>query len=101
MLVGISGIMSLLPLHIFAQISLEQSDNSSIFREARDLMDSKNHESARKLFTEYRRENPESSLASDAMYYEAYCALVLYHRDGEKLIQDFLGVDSSTLVFAT
>ncbi len=84
------GIAVLLPLDLLSQNSLNDHRENSLYSQAIALLDNRNHEAARSLFEKVRESYPESSVAADAQYYEAYCALVLYHGDGEKLIGDFI-----------
>jgi tetratricopeptide (TPR) repeat protein len=72
-----------------AQDGLPLQRGERLYQSALELMAKKQFGAARKLFDEY------SSTASDhrklsSDYYSAICALHLYHRDGEKKLEQFI-----------
>ncbi|MDH5382162.1 MAG: tetratricopeptide repeat protein, partial [Cyclobacteriaceae bacterium] len=65
-------------------------NSESLYYQGVKLMDSKNIGSAREAFEDYLDSSPQGFYIAEASYYRAYCALILYHKDGEKLIEDFV-----------
>ncbi len=77
-------------INLFAQNTIVQTDNDKYFREGLDLFDKQQYAAARTAFEEYMRFDPQSIKAVDAKYYIAYCAMSLYHNDGEFLLDKFV-----------
>jgi tetratricopeptide (TPR) repeat protein len=73
----------------FSQQSIQQSPANVLYDNAVYLMEAKNFASARTYFEKYM-DSGDASYAIEAEYYDAICALKLYHLDGEKLINDFI-----------
>ncbi len=80
----------LLKFNLIAQNTVVQTDNDKYFREGLDLFDKQQYAAARTAFEEYMRFDPQSIKAVDAKYYIAYCAMSLYHNDGEFLLDKFV-----------
>ena len=75
----------------FAQNTMVQIDDDKYFRQGLDLFDKQQYAAARTAFEEYIHHEPESIKAIDARYYIAFCAMSLYHNDGEFLLDQFVG----------
>ncbi|MCG8323521.1 MAG: tetratricopeptide repeat protein [Cytophagales bacterium] len=73
-----------------AQNTMIQIDNDRYFRQGIDLFDKQQYAAARTAFEEYINHEPESIKAIDARYYIAFCAMSLYHNDGEFLLDQFV-----------
>ena len=80
----------MLPLRVFSQPSQNSISTESKYFQGKNLIDNKNLGAARNTLEEYISENPDGAHIGDAKYYTAFCALVLFHRDGEKLISQFI-----------
>lgn len=65
-------------------------DQDTHFRLGLDLLDKSQYGAARKEFERYLEKSENEIKAADANYYIAFCALGLYHQDGEKRIEDFI-----------
>ncbi|MDN5213587.1 tetratricopeptide repeat protein [Fulvivirgaceae bacterium BMA12] len=83
-------ILTCFQLKTLAQNTIVQIDNDRYFREGLDLFDKQQYAAARTAFEEYTNHDPESIKAIDAKYYIAFCAMSLYHNDGEFLLDQFV-----------
>ena len=72
-----------------AQATVSQNSSNVLFETGKYLMDENNFGGARDYFQQYLH-TQDDTYAIEAEYYDALCALKLYHLDGEKLIQDFI-----------
>ncbi|MEQ9591029.1 MAG: tetratricopeptide repeat protein [Cyclobacteriaceae bacterium] len=87
----IIGIALLIPQFSFCQNSLTQSKEEVVFNSGLALLSHGEYGAARQRFTDYLNLNSGNELKrKDAAYYKAFCALNLYHADGEKQIEDFV-----------
>lgn len=78
-----------------SQDLVSQSITDRLYASAIDLMEHNEFGGARQSFSEFLDQSPKSDLRrADASYYEAFCALNLYHADGEKRIEDFIRTHS-------
>src|SRR5688572_1244452 len=76
---------------LYAQDQLSQNKVERLYEQATDLVNHANYGAAREAFTEFLSlTSSTDSRRSEAEYYIAFCALNLGHRDGEKLIDDFI-----------
>ncbi len=73
-----------------AQNTLYFTENESLYRRALQLMDQSNYTASRQMFERYLSSQGDKVNQLDAEYYRAFCALSLYHEDGEKLIEQFI-----------
>ncbi|MEM7108908.1 MAG: tetratricopeptide repeat protein, partial [Bacteroidota bacterium] len=73
-----------------AQNSLYFTENEGLYREGLDLLDKSNYAAAREMFERYIFSNGSKPNLLEAQYYAAISALTLYHKDGEKLIEEFI-----------
>ena len=73
-----------------AQTTLNNEKSNSLFNEALMLINQHNFSAARTKFEEYMGINPSSEMLAEARYYQAYCALHLFHDDAEKLFENFV-----------
>ena len=85
-------ILTLISLRLvgFAQNTMVQTDDDRFFRQGLDLFDKQQYAAARTAFETYIQHEPESIKAIDAQYYIAFCAMSLYHNDGEFLLDQFV-----------
>jgi len=72
-----------------AQVSVDQHQPKSLYDNGLFLLTKKNYSGARAYFDQYL-DSGDKTYRVEASYYDAICALKLYHLDGEKLIQDFI-----------
>ncbi len=77
---------------LFAQQPEVFRDDNLAYYKAVDLMNYGQYESARKMFTEYLGAQEPSSreLYVNASYYQASCAMELFHKDAKFLMQEFV-----------
>lgn len=74
-----------------AQEQLSQNKVERLYQRGRDLVNHSNYGAAREVFTDFLAMAPASdSRRGEAQYYVAFSALNLGHRDGEKLIENFI-----------
>ena len=73
-----------------AQNTAYFTGNESLYRQALQLMDRSNYAASRQLFERYLTSPGDKVNQLDAEYYRAFCALNLYHEDGEKLVEEFI-----------
>ena len=78
-----------LAVTVFGQETMYQEAASDMYRRGITLLDGKNLAQARDVFEQYAANYTDEN-QGNARYYTAYCALSLYHRDGEKLMEDFI-----------
>ncbi len=84
-----------IPLISSAQNTLEEQDPDGLYKKGLELMDMRNYGAARRAF-EHFLSNGSQDMAHtdaahiDAAYYRAYCAVVLFNDDGERLMEDFI-----------
>ncbi len=73
-----------------AQNTLYFEGDESLFRSGLELLDKSELVAARQQFEKYIAISENKTKSADAKYYVAYCALGLYHKDGEKRIEEFI-----------
>lgn len=74
-----------------AQDQLSQNKVERLYQRGRDLITHSNYGAAREVFSEFLAQAPaHDTRRSEAEYYIAFSALNLGHRDGEKLIDQFI-----------
>jgi TolA-binding protein len=75
----------------FGQEQLSQNQVERLYQRGRDLVYHANYGAAREVFSDFLALAPTSdNRRSEAEYYVAFSALNLGHRDGEKLIDEFI-----------
>ncbi len=83
--------------HLFAQDQLSQNKTEKLYQSGVDLVNHSNYGAARVVFSEFLLLAPSSdSRRGEAEYYIAFSALSLGHKDGEKLIDDFIDNNPSS-----
>ena len=79
------------PIAVLSQDLLSQQKSEHLFKSGIDLIEHGNYGAAREAFTEFLSIPSQLGFKKgDAEYHLAFCALNLYHADGEKLIEDFI-----------
>lgn len=74
-----------------AQNLVSQNKADRVYATAMELVQHGEYGAARQHFMDYLSLNATNDLKrADAQYYEAFCALNLYHLDGEKRIEEFV-----------
>lgn len=73
-----------------AQNTAYNADQDETFRSGLELLDKNNYAAARAAFERYLENAEPGAKKADAQYYVAFTALSLYHKDGEKLISEFI-----------
>ena len=75
----------------YGQETLSQQKYERLFQTGLELLSHHEYGSSYKTFEDYLRIYPLSdSRKADAEYYRAFCALNLYHVQGEKLLEDYI-----------
>lgn len=75
-----------------AQESLSQLVPERLFQTGLDLLSHQEYGAAMTRFDQFLASAPNQDIRiPDAAYYKAFCALSLYHAQGEKMILDFMG----------
>ncbi len=83
--------------HVFAQDQLSQNKTEKLYQKGVDLVNHSNFGAAREVFTEFLSlASPLDSRRGEAEYYIAFSALSLGHKDGEKLIDEFIDNNPSS-----
>jgi tetratricopeptide (TPR) repeat protein len=81
----------------FAQEQLSQNKVERLYQRGRDLVNHANYGAAREVFTDFLVMAPMTDTRrSEAEYYIAFSALNLGHRDGEKLIEQYIDRNPSS-----
>jgi tetratricopeptide (TPR) repeat protein len=81
----------------FAQEQLSQNKVERLYQRGRDLVNHANYGAAREVFTDFLAMAPVTDTRrSEAEYYIAFSALNLGHRDGEKLIEQYIDRNPSS-----
>ncbi len=76
------------------QETLSQQKPERIFQSGQDLLAHQQYGAAYEAFTDFLKLNqPSHYRYADAQYYQAFCALNLYHADGEKRLEDFIAAN--------
>ena len=79
------------------QDQLSQQKVEKLYQRGRDLIIHSNYGAAREVFADFLvQASPNDSRRSEAEYYVAFSALNLGHRDGEKLIDQFVDSNPSS-----
>ncbi|MCC6599353.1 MAG: hypothetical protein IT223_01610, partial [Crocinitomicaceae bacterium] len=67
-------------------------DNSRIYREATELFDHEKYVAAKEKFEQYiaLENDPLYALRINSEYYRGICALYLYHKDAEYILEKFV-----------
>ena len=79
------------PVSVFSQDLLSQGKSDRLFKSGIDLMEHGEYGAARIAFSDFLSSSIQQDLKRGAAeYYQAFCALNLYHSDGEKLIENFV-----------
>ena len=82
---------------LHAQDQLSQNKVERLYQQGTDLVNHSNYGAAREAFTDFLSlASSTDSRRSEAEYYIAFSALNLGHRDGEKLIDDFIDNNPSS-----
>jgi len=82
---------------LLAQDQLSQNKVEKLYNRGTELVSHSNYGAAREVFTDFLASaSPTDSRRGEAEYYVAFCALNLGHRDGEKLIDDFIDRNPSS-----
>lgn len=85
------GMALFLPSMISAQNLVSQNGDDRLYNTGLELLQHGEYGAARQNFSELIALGTASDLRlADAQYYEAFCALNLYHGDGTKKIEDFV-----------
>jgi TolA-binding protein len=80
-----------------AQEQLSQNKVERLYQRGQDLVNHSNYGAAREVFTEFLAMAPANDTRrGEAEYYVAFSALNLGHRDGEKLIDQFIDKNPSS-----
>ena len=75
----------------YGQETLSQQKHERLFQTGLDLLLHHEYGSSYKTFGDFLAVYPLSDFRkADAEYYRAFCALNLYHDDGEKLLEDYI-----------
>lgn len=80
----------LLPGRVEAQDALAQTDLAMDWQQAQDLLQKGQYGAARTAFERIAASDERELYASEAHYFAAYCALVLFHGDGETKMNNFI-----------
>jgi len=76
------------------QETLSQQKSEQLFRTGLDLLSHHEYGTAYKVFSDFLKENQLTySRKADAEYYKAFCALNLYHADGEKQLENYIAAN--------
>lgn len=76
---------------VYAQDQLSQNKVEKLYQLGVELIQHTNYGAARQVFTDFLAQaSPIDSRRSEAEYYVAFSALNLGHKDGEKLIDNFI-----------
>jgi TolA-binding protein len=76
---------------LLAQDQLSQNKVEKLYRRGTELVNHSNYGAARQVFSDFLlAASPSDSRRGEAEYYVAFSALSLGHKDGEKLIDDFI-----------
>lgn len=82
---------------VSGQDQLSQQKVERLYQRGRDLIIHSNYGAAREVFADFLSQtSPNDSRRSEAEYYVAFSALNLGHRDGEKLIDQFIDNNPSS-----
>ena len=73
-----------------AQNTLYDNPEDQKIRTAVELLQKEKYGAARQTFNRYLKDYPNGVSQEEALYYQAYSALNLYHPDAESLYQDFV-----------
>ncbi len=80
-----------------AQDQLSQNKVERLYHRGTELVQHANYGGAREVFTDFLAQaSPTDSRRGEAEYYVAFSALNLGHKDGEKLIDDFIDNNPSS-----
>jgi TolA-binding protein len=74
----------------YAQTTLTYTSNLSYYEQGLELFQKEKYGAAQEAFEKYLSSGDNSLHRADAEYYIAYSALSLFHKDGEKKINDFI-----------
>ncbi len=74
----------------FSQYSTSLSPERTLINQANELFEKQNLSAARGVYANYISTYPAGDFIAEATYNEAFCALLLYHKDGELLIKRFI-----------
>jgi TolA-binding protein len=84
-------------LTLSAQDQLSQQKVERLYQRGQDLINHSNYGAAREVFADFLSQaSPTDSRRGEAEYYVAFSALTLGHRDGEKLIDQFIDNNPSS-----
>ena len=85
------GIFCLAIISLQGQNLISQTSADRLYASGVDLMEHNQFGGARQSFADFlAQSSPSDMRRAEAQYYEAFCALNLYHSDGEKKIEDFV-----------
>ncbi len=91
-----TGMVLFLPFMVCAQNLVSQNREDRLYHTGLELLQHGEYGAARQNFSELISLGTASALRlADAQYFEAFCALNLYHADGTKKIEDFVSSNPS------
>jgi TolA-binding protein len=76
--------------YITAQEHIGNASSAQLYKEGLELMQQSNYGAARQVFERYIPIAEHTIHQQNATYYVAFCALSLYHKDGESLLTAFI-----------
>ena len=84
------------PIVVLSQDLLSQKKSERLFKSGIDFIEHGEFGAARETFSNFLSNSSQQDLKrGDAEYYLAFCALNLYHADGEKLIESFIAQNTN------
>jgi len=83
-------VMFALSHRVLAQEHISNTSSVELYREGMELMQQSNYGAARRIFERYIPISEHTIHQQNAEYYVAFCALSLYHKDGESLLTAFI-----------
>ncbi len=84
------AVLSLSLGNAFSQNTLYFNDEEAIYRNGLELLDRSEYTAARSQFEKYLNLTEDNTKKANAEYYISFCALGLYHEDGEKRVEQFI-----------
>ncbi|SKC60713.1 tetratricopeptide repeat protein [Ohtaekwangia koreensis] len=82
---------------VYAQDQLSQNKVEKLYHRGTELVQHANYGAAREVFSDFLAQaSPTDARRGEAEYYVAFSALNLGHKDGEKLIDDFIDNNPSS-----
>lgn len=96
-----AAVLSIVGIEVAAQQPLGSQNPDDLYQHGLDLLAHQQYGTAREVFSRFVRTAPNDPRSVDASFKAAYCAVNLYHADGERQMDAFIAANPTSPQAAT